>query len=95
MSIINKINQNSSTYIIAEIGANHLGQLNLAEKMIKAASSSGANAVKFQTFVPEEIIFKNSKDYDLIKNTKNHLSNCLANPGIASKKFAEILSLLK
>ena len=69
MSIINKINQNSSTYIIAEIGDNHLGKLNLAEKMIKAASSSGASAVKFQTFVPEEIIFKNSKDYDLIKNT--------------------------
>ena len=37
--------------------------------MIKAASSSGANAVKFQTFVPEEIVFKNSKHYDLIKNT--------------------------
>ena len=28
---------------------------------------------------------------DLIKNTKNHLSNYLVNPGIASKKFAEML----
>jgi len=72
LSIINKINQNSSTYIIAEIGDNHLGKLNLAEKMIKAASSSGANAVKFQTFVPEEIIFKNSKHYDLIKKCLNN-----------------------
>jgi len=30
----------------------------------------------------------------LIKNTKNHLSNSLVNPGIASKKFAEILNSL-
>jgi len=68
LSIINKINKNSSTYIIAEIGFNHLGKLSLAEKMIKAASNSGTNAVKFQTFLPEEMVFKKSKHYNLIKN---------------------------
>jgi hypothetical protein len=40
-----------------------------------------------------ELLFNENVRNDLIKNTKNHLSNCLANPGIASKKFAEMLSL--
>ena len=38
-------------YIIAEIGVNHNGNLNLAIKSIKAAAKSGANAVKFQTLL--------------------------------------------
>ena len=39
--------------IIAEIGWNHMGDSNLAEKMIIAAKSSGANIVKFQYWDPK------------------------------------------
>jgi N,N'-diacetyllegionaminate synthase len=38
------------TYVIAEIGVNHNGDLWLAKDMIDAAKGCGANAVKFQTF---------------------------------------------
>ena len=38
------------TYVIAEIGVNHNGNVLLAKKMIKKAKKSGANAVKFQSF---------------------------------------------
>ena len=41
-----------------------------------------------------ELLFNENVKNDLIKNTKSHLSNYLANPGIASKKFAEILRSL-
>ena len=41
-----------------------------------------------------ELLFNENVRNNLIKNTKNHLSNYLANPGIASKKFAEILNSL-
>ena len=41
-----------------------------------------------------ELLFNENVKNDLIKNTKSHLSNYLANPGIASKKFAEILNSL-
>ena len=36
--------------LIAEIGWNHMGSINLAEKMIKAAKKSGADFAKFQTW---------------------------------------------
>lgn len=36
--------------IIAEIGWNHMGDMNLAKEMIKAAAGSGADYVKFQTW---------------------------------------------
>ena len=38
--------------IIAEIGWNHMGDMELAENMIKSASQSGANVVKFQYWDP-------------------------------------------
>lgn len=37
-----------SLFIIAEIGINHNGDMEIAKKLIDAAATSGANAVKFQ-----------------------------------------------
>ena len=36
--------------IIAEIGWNHMGNMNLAKKMIYQAKKSGADICKFQTW---------------------------------------------
>lgn len=44
------------TYIIAEIGNNHNGNIDKCVKLIKAAHSSGANAVKFQSFRGLDIV---------------------------------------
>ena len=43
------------TLIIAEIGVNHNGNLDTAIEMIGVASECGADAVKFQLFVPERL----------------------------------------
>ena len=43
-------------YLIAEIGVNHNGDMNLARQMIDAAKQSGADAVKFQTFTAENLV---------------------------------------
>ncbi len=40
-------------YIIAEIGINHNGDVEIAKKMIEAAVHAGADAVKFQKRTPE------------------------------------------
>ena len=45
-------------YIIAEIGCNHNGDINLAKKMVDVAVSCGVDAVKFQTFKAEKLISK-------------------------------------
>ena len=41
------------TYIVAEIGINHNGSLEIAKKMIDAARHAGVDAVKFQKRTPE------------------------------------------
>ena len=43
------------TKIIAEIGWNHMGDMNLAEKMIVSAASNGADICKFQTWSVKNI----------------------------------------
>lgn len=43
------------TYIIAEISANHCGDINLAKKIIKKAKEIGADAVKVQTYTADTI----------------------------------------
>lgn len=44
------------TIIIAEAGVNHNGSFDLAVKMIDVAADAGADYVKFQTAIPEEVI---------------------------------------
>ena len=61
----------NKTYIIAEIGINHEGSFKKATKLIKEASISGADAVKFQIFKPETLASKKSqKTSEQKKRTK-------------------------
>lgn len=46
-------------FIIAEAGVNHNGSLKIAKQLIEVAASSGANAVKFQTFQVKNLILEN------------------------------------
>lgn len=52
------ISENFSPYVIAEVSANHNGSLENALKLIDIAKSSGADAVKIQTYRPETITLK-------------------------------------
>ena len=43
-------------YIIAEVGSNHNGDMNLCRELIDAAAEAGANAVKFQSWTDKSLI---------------------------------------
>ncbi len=58
------------TYIIAEAGVNHNGSEKLAIELAESAYSSGANAVKFQTFKASKSITQKAVQADYqIQNT--------------------------
>ena len=54
-NLFNNLKFNNSSYIIAEIGNNHNGNIEKAEKLVRSAANSGADAVKFQTWKAEDI----------------------------------------
>lgn len=88
--------------IVAEIGCNHNGKYSIAKEMIKEAKINGADAVKFQTFVPSNLVScyaqkaeyqkkftdKNESQLDMIK--KLELSN---NEYIELKKYADSIGI--
>lgn len=52
------------TYIIAEAGVNHNGDIELAKQLIDVAADAGADAVKFQTFKADTLVTRNAKKAD-------------------------------
>lgn len=56
-----KIGASNPVFIIAEAGVNHNNKLSLAFKMIDLASKYGADAIKFQSFITDNMQLKESK----------------------------------
>ena len=54
----------TGAFVIAEAGVNHNGSLALAKKLVEAAATVGANAVKFQTFTPERLVLQRADKAD-------------------------------
>lgn len=45
-----------SPFIVAELSANHLGSLSRARALVDCAAAAGADAIKLQTFTPEQMV---------------------------------------
>lgn len=58
-----RVGLGSAAYIVAEIGINHNGDLDLATRTIEAAHAAGADAVKFQNYRTEDFISDRSLTY--------------------------------
>jgi len=81
------IGENSPTFIIAEIGVNHNGSVELAKEMIDAAKDVGADAVKFQTFKTENLVSKSLKDFfEMVKKLELGEEDFLELSKYANKK---------
>ena len=59
----------SRVKIIAEAGVNHNGNIIIAKKMIDFAKEAGADYIKFQTFIPENLVSKHAKKAEYQKIT--------------------------
>ncbi len=59
-----KVGKGCKPYIIAELSANHGGDIIRAKSSIKSAKDSGASAVKIQTYTPDTMTLNsNKKDF--------------------------------
>ena len=69
----NTIGKNSNTYFIADIAANHDGDLEKAKDLIFMAKEAGADAAKFQHFKAKTIV----SDYGFrkLKSNFSHQKN--------------------
>lgn len=79
---INKINTDEKVFIIAEIGNNHEGDFGLAQEMIQRAAETGVDAVKFQTYIPENYVYcgdseriERLREFQLAESQFEELSN--------------------
>ena len=69
----NLIGENCPTYFIADIAANHDGDLKKAIDLIYAAKDAGANAAKFQHFNAETIVSNDT--FSSFKKKLSHQKN--------------------
>ena len=60
--------KNKIPFLVAEISANHCGNINLAKKLIKCAKDNGADAAKLQTYTADTMTIQSNKKYFKIKN---------------------------
>lgn len=63
------IGENEPVYIVAEIGKNYNGDLNIARELIRKAAFFGADAVKFQSFRAKTVIRKETDKYAHVKES--------------------------
>lgn len=63
MGTISKRKLGEDLYVIAEIGVNHGGDIQLAKKLIDLAKKGGAHAAKFQSYKAHKIAAKDSPAY--------------------------------
>lgn len=58
-----KIGDGYPCYVIAEMSANHAGDINRAIEIIKAAKESGADCIKIQTYTPDTMTIDCTNEY--------------------------------
>ncbi|HCD37839.1 MAG TPA: N-acetylneuraminate synthase [Candidatus Omnitrophica bacterium] len=97
-NFIEKIISLGRTYIIAEAGINHNGDMALARKMIIAAKKNGADCIKFQNFIAEKYISRiagkagyQKQEAVVTKSQREIIGEC----EIDRKETAELLDFAK
>lgn len=62
-----KIGDGNHCFLIAEIGVNHNGNFYQACNMINKLEKIGVDAIKFQTYITEELVLKSEESFRMLK----------------------------
>ena len=65
------VGPDAPTFVIAEAGSNHNGDLGIAKELIDVAVDAGADAVKFQTFRAEDLYVEDSGDVEYLDDDRS------------------------
>ncbi len=65
---IREIGEGKPAYIIAEMSANHAGDISRAKEIIHAAKEAGADCIKIQTYTPDTLTIDCDNSYFHISN---------------------------
>lgn len=65
------IGPDEPTFVIAEAGSNHNGDLDIAKELIDVAADAGADAVKFQTFRAEDLYVEDSGEVEYLDDDRS------------------------
>src|SRR5690554_5172362 len=60
--------KNETVFIIAELSANHGGDINIAKETIRAAKRTGADAIKLQTYTADTLTLNSTKEDFIIRS---------------------------
>lgn len=82
-------------FIVAEIGCNFEGDLDCAKEMIRNAAKVGADAVKFQTFIPHKLTSKYAEKFWEIEGCpgKTQLEEFMQMPQLSFEQYNEVKKL--
>lgn len=82
----------SKVKIVAEIGCNHNGNVELAKRLVDEAAKAGADAVKFQTFVAEELVssYAPKADYQKKDNADESQLDMIRKLELTREEYKEV-----
>ncbi len=92
------IGDNYQTFIVAEAGINHNGDISLAKELIVKAKEAGANAVKFQAFKAEllcDLDLTETKDVESLTGGSNSSYDLYKSVELSDDDIVELIEFSK